>query len=939
MIKSETMNIVFGMYLDGTEWNQQQASLGELQLGPAGLLSLLETQLGLTGIVAHPAQRINEYMQWLEQADSSDAWFHESLQQDAWSTSKQMLAWRDELIGAGWNGLASKAVSPRLHALANVEATDLPLALGREDRLQAVLSALKAEGGGSIAIATIYSQEPFELLPPVWNKLFARLKSSGVCVKHAFCESNTIASSNLSQVRAAFVNADHPAAMNAEDHSLILLKAADEWEAAEHIATWLAADTANNDQVTIICDSSSDILDQALVRQGLPKLGSAVNSQWRAVLQVLPLVLVNAWKPVDIHRLVELLALPVSPVPRFAARHLLEAVSSEPGIGGDAWRSALNNITTERAKIAEKESKTWVDHEAFVQELDEMLALNRFDPEEGIKEANLNQRCQWVIEWLAKQVEYNPILIEAMSHAREMQKLAMGKGYLSRVTVERMLDSVIATGSTAPDRFQQAAPWSVVSHPKQITTKRGTIIWWGFYDQGQSPAVYWSHTERSYLESQGAELETTATYRLREADAWQQSIRQADDALIFVTPERMHGDAVFHHPFWDEVRNAAAKSDDEDEVTSCLIRCCDELQQKGNKQKGKKQAGQWQLAGRSMPLSMVEPFIQSVAQGDADIASDAVHNIPVQAVHAPKHLSYSQMSSMIACPMKWALHYHAHLRVPAPMAVPTGNQMIGSFTHRIIEALYAEPVKQWDADDAAAKAVELYDQFLPSMASELMLDGHELDNQRYREAVAQAVRLLVEAIDQGGLTVIRAEQKLEGALTVNDTAIPFVGFADLMLRDAKGKLFVLDLKWSGSSNYRKKEIEEGSALQLATYAWLLRDKNRDAWAEGGYFMLAQGELLSDSPLFGLDALTPARSTQEIWKLGVRTWKQRWLELQGGRMKATGVLEGQLKASGLSRDKVQAQMKGGCDVENLLYQSPPCGFCDFATLCGLNEGQS
>jgi len=536
-----------------------------------------------------------------------------------------------------------------------------------------------------------------------------------------------------------------------------------------------------------------------------------------------------------------------------------------------------------------------------------------------------------VIEWLARQVESNPILIEAMSHAREMQKLAKGKGQLSRIKVERMLDSVIATGSSAPDRFQQAAPWSVVNHPKQITWKAGTVIWWGFYDQGQPPAAHCSQAERRFLETQGAEIESTATYRMREADSWRHSVRQACDSLIFVTPERIHGDAVFHHPFWDEVRYAAAKSGDEDEVAADLTRYCDRLQIDG----------QWQLAGRSMQLS---PVVRSTRAASAQTASTqteatAVHEIPKQVVSPPNRLSYSQMSSMIGCPMKWALSYHANLRVPAPMAVPTGNQMIGSFAHRIIEELYAEPVKQWQADAAAAKALELYDQLAPSMASELLLDGRELDNQRYRDSVAQAVRLLVEAIAQGGLTVIKAEQKLEGELESSGENIPFIGYADLMLKDNQGKLFVLDLKWSWSSNYRKKEIEEGSALQLATYAWLLRGENRGDWAEGGYFMLAQGELLSDSPIFGLDALTAERSAQEIWQLGSKTWKQRLLELQGGRLQASGVAERELEASGLSRDKVQMQMKEECDLEGLLYQRPPCGFCDFSTLCGLAGGES
>ena len=104
-------------------------------------------------------------------------------------------------------------------------------------------------------------------------------------------------------------------------------------------------------------------------------------------------------------------------------------------------------------------------------------------------------------------------------------------------------------------------------------------------------------------------------------------------------------------------------------------------------------------------------------------------------------------------------------------------------------------------------------------------------------------------------------------------------------------------------------------------------------------MLAQGELLTDSPLFGLDALPAERNAQEIWKLGSKTWKQRLLELQGGRMKATGMLEHELEISGLSREKASAQVKAQCNQENLLYQRPPCGFCDFGALCGLAGGES
>ncbi len=159
------MYLTFGMYLDGSQWSSKDASAGELKLGPSGLLSLLETRLGLTGPTTHPAGRINQYMHRLEACDNADAWFHVSFSADAWSTAKQMLSWRDELIEAGWKGEADGSCSPRLLALKKLEQTNLPLAMGREDRLQEVIRQI--EHIDSIAVRKIHLQEPLELLPPV----------------------------------------------------------------------------------------------------------------------------------------------------------------------------------------------------------------------------------------------------------------------------------------------------------------------------------------------------------------------------------------------------------------------------------------------------------------------------------------------------------------------------------------------------------------------------------------------------------------------------------------------------------------------------------------------------------------------------------------------------------------------------------------------------
>jgi len=271
------MQVTFGMYLDGAPWSHKEVSSGKVQVGPLGLLSLLESKLGLTGPVVHPAVRIDQYMHRMELQDHPDKWFHTSFNADAWSTSKQMLAWRDELVEAGWTGGTDESMSPRLRALAELEGTDLPLAMGKEDRLQEILRWLKSID--SISVSHIYLQEDFEILPPMWKKLLHQLKDKGVRI-HAVTaiQQRQRSPSNLESVQTILLGKSQATTIKDNDDSLLLIKASDEWEAAENLALWLAAGEKSNQAVTIICGSDTDILDQALERHGLPQIGSSESS-------------------------------------------------------------------------------------------------------------------------------------------------------------------------------------------------------------------------------------------------------------------------------------------------------------------------------------------------------------------------------------------------------------------------------------------------------------------------------------------------------------------------------------------------------------------------------------------------------------------------------------------------------------------------------------
>lgn len=906
------------MYLDGVPWSNQLASIGEVRTGPWGLLSILETRLGLSGLPVHPVHRIDEYMRRMEHIDCDTAWFHNSFADDPWSTARQMLMWRDELVEAGWQGDMNTVSSLRLQALTELENLDLPLSPGRPERLRKVIKQL--EKGNKVGIASINLVEPWKLLPPVWGYLMGLLQEQGVRIGQLPQPTGSKHTSNLAAVQNILLgNAGH-GLVPLKDDSLVLLEADNEWQAAEHLALWLAAAPDFNEQVTIICGSDTSILDQALKRRGLPCLGRAEISRWRQVQQILPLMLANAWKPVDIRLLVEMLSLTKTPFPWFVCHSLLRAIAEEPGVGGRAWDMALDEIETSYRERLAKHGDTQSAEKArqYVQQLQGILVEERFDPGEGIPEGVLRDRCQKVINWLGKGLDKDPMLIEIVSQAREMQKIALGKGKIPRVTLERMLDTVIGAGSQNLDIYEESASWHVVDHPGQVIEPCREIIWWGFQDPMTSSSTYWSQPERSELQAAGVFIEEARCFRHREAKAWQQAFLNAKERFIAIYIARMDGEAVSHHPYWDTICQAVTQTGKEytgEEARKMVVRKCKEFDNQEN----------WAFAGRNHTLKKVD--------GAKPVELIPAYRVPEKVIKPKAKLSYSQISALIACPMKWALQYYAGLSLPQSQAIPSGNQMLGTLCHRIVEELYAVQ-KQWQPEAAAKGAGNLYDQLLPSMASELLLEGRMVEKHRYREEIIRAIYTLVEAINRYGLTVEATEAPLEGEIN----GISLTGYADLLLRDHGGQAFVLDMKWSISAKYMRQEVEDGSALQLATYAWMLKNAEAAPDVHAGYFMLAQGQFISDSPLLGSNAVIPARSLEETWDMAVATLDEVWNDLEQGSLKAHGIEElWTHMQSGESFDKIRAQRQEQYLEKGMLYLNPLCEYCDFGRLCGWSGG--
>src|ERR1700721_2678657 len=102
------MKVGFGLSLDGYASLLPKQTLAMPICGPLGLLQLLETRLGLKAKTTSSALRVFQFRQVLEElATERPMFFSESFTRDSYAVAETLLEWRDDLIEAGWDGLAS----------------------------------------------------------------------------------------------------------------------------------------------------------------------------------------------------------------------------------------------------------------------------------------------------------------------------------------------------------------------------------------------------------------------------------------------------------------------------------------------------------------------------------------------------------------------------------------------------------------------------------------------------------------------------------------------------------------------------------------------------------------------------------------------------------------------------------------------------------------
>ncbi len=768
------------------------------------------------------------------------------------------------------HGWRGKATGGRLGPLWAVTES---LPAGFVDRVAAVATAARQRASGLEQVELLV---PRSELDAGWQSVIAALEERGTNVEEVSPDRATPAG-NLAAVQ------EPGGSLQAGDPSLQLIRPHGPMDAADAVAAWLAAQQAEHRKVVITPDPT---LDAALHRHGAPTSGSAGRGNQSALLQVLSLALELLWRPVDPRRAAELLTLPDSPVPSALRWRLARSLHDWPAVGSDAWESALNNglelITSEERRER-------------VRARVNALFTGLVDHGQPVPVAAVADRVKIVSDWAAGHLGdsdahehlWNSVVAQCSTTVRVLDLL--GAHDVPRPQLRQVLDLVTARGhADAP--FESQAGLTSLARPGGIAGPADIIVWWNFTrDARPSPQqVPLTRQEREALKQVGVTVPDAGELAERLARRERRPLAFASQHLLLVSPTHgTDGEDAHPHPLWDEITASLKTADDRNHITH-------------RSPIAKTQLSRSQRARAYLP----EPT--------------RTFTVPPELITARDQESPSSLGMLVGCSLRHGLNYQARVRPGLAGRIELDSRGFGNMAHELLARVAAAGQLDDEADDNAA---ELFDELAQRMSALLFLPGLHNERAELRDTVSQAAAQLARLLYEGELKVHAVEEAIAGEVD----GIAVGGRPDLVLRNKDSRLAVIDLKWGGEK-YRRDELEGGTAYQLAVYAKLLaQNAASSTQAPALAFYILRSQRLMTNEHGALPNAEPA-----VGASGDETWLALHAAVRGrqSQLKA-GVLE----ASAVSGPDGEEPPKRDELVDGRLVLRPPCGFCDYAWLCG------
>ncbi len=876
--------------------------------GPEAFLGWVESQLGLGGPPAHPAARILQLAARLDACSaplpgSPGLHCSASFAADRWSTARALLRLRDALRLGGWAGdrLGPKAAVPEaLEDLQAAEAQPLPLGPGVAERLEAVDRALDA--GQVLPPLTLELEDTLAAWPRRWRGLLQRLGARTRELPAAHAPRETGLGTLQESLRGETLVPLDPGP------SLLWQSARSRTEAIRAVVAALSTEPDRLPSTAICCEDGALALrlNEALRAARLPMAGARDPSSAQPVQQLLPLFLELAWGPVDPARLLDLLTLPLGPIPRRAAWRLAEALMEQPGLGSAAWERTLQELT---APDSDPEGSLGARLETW-------LPPPEAEHGEAVPSRSLAERARQVARWAAgratsldeAEAAIRSAIMNLAGRAARVAELVESQGArLEQPQLARILEACASRGAAGTPT--EAGAVVLLQSLAELSAPVDRLVWLG---RSTSSGLRWpwSRVEVAQLHALGIEVDdgSVALCALRAGERRGLSRIRERVQLIEIAedpPGRPH-------PLWlrlETAFRAGARRWTAPEPLELALRPARPDQPQG-------------------PRPPVEAVAPVAPQGPRPLWP-----ISPELLRDRETSSASSLETRLGCPLKWVLSYGAYIRGGAIANLPSSFLLKGSFCHQVLERVFGEGADPLPSPaEGAARVERCFDARLPLDAAPLALPSAGRARAQLRAELASATRTLLERLAEAGLHIDRLELALDEPIDLAGRGPRrLMGSVDCVARDARGRPAVIDFKYAGNKKYPAL-IAEGRAVQLAVYARAL------ATREGipldhvpvAYLLLSSAQILTPegSPVPGEAGGRPIPGSPAI--------AQVWARFAAALEAADSWLD--------SGEEVPARPlqdpEDWPESAELVMGEPaaptPCKYCPYPVLCGRTE---
>lgn len=907
------MNIKFGLGLDGLKPYAMNGKIGVKEVGPLGMLGILETQLGLPSFDVSHTTRIIEYLSCLKSRDNVNRFYHASLAIDEFNVASALLQWRDIWYEGNWNGLISEPSPKRLSDIAEVEAiasTEVSLCHGQ--RLQRVLKRLEQQ---TTQIETITLLNPLSDFTFLWQEILGHfhVEHTKTNLQLAKGESDliTLKQSLHDLSTESFRKKETGEIIKTKlsgDDSFIVLRAKSKDISSRYICQWLASDPhhLSKKHTALLAEDSASTLDEALELAHLPRIGFTDTSNWRPALQILSIVLDLLWEPLDPTVLLEFLMHPVGPLPNRIRQPLAEVVSNQPGINGEQWIKRLGTLIK---KESEREGVT----DKYLAELKTDIAYwfdsERFDYKSGIPLTIIKQRTEKIHLWLSQKLsqihdEANKTLFAAAHHQTSDFIDAVSRlndspnATISPEQLHYLINQLTGSGTGIVDKFAECTTEQTIQlygsqNPSSFYHSLDAVFWWDLKSPSLQSNQPWSRQELQALAENDVMLISQSQKLQQRAENWLKPIYATQDKLILVIHEGEES-----HPIWDQ-------------ISSCL-EGWQEINVESTILENKSTSAFSTLSVETPKFTPLPPIKRWWVLDNGKLLSKREKE------------SYSSLDNFFYSPYQWVFKYKAKLFPGALHEISDGNLLKGSLVHKLYENFFNLHPNVFK-DGMAKEDIDLWlDSSITSLISQegavLLRPGRMIEKERFITTAKNSLHQLISQCRAARIQQIVMEEPQESIFFGGKLS----GYIDAKVINDQGEEAVIDIKWGGDK-YRQTSLKENKHLQLVTYAYLRQQTNpARKWTPTAFFIIESGNLLAQNNFYFPNAYAVAPDIEDnsaqIWQKMKTTYDWRRSQLDQGLIEMT--------VSGTEPDDDSIPPEDGLDIPDTSDS-----FSDYGNLCG------